>query len=259
MNGSQIKHFMARKFPVELAYEWDNVGLQIGTLNKPITGVYVTLDVTKDALDEAINQGCNLIIAHHPFIFKPMARVLTDQYKGAVLKTLLTRDIAVYVAHTNYDVAHGGMNDMLAGKLGIKSPEVLEYITDTHGIGRIGAFGPMSLGQTVEHVKRTLAIDTARLITNRSLDKKIKTLAISGGSGAHHMAMAKFKGADLYITGDISYHEAHDMLQMGLSVLDVGHYAEKHFIPAIKQALKDEGFTVPIIEGSFNQNPFTAI
>lgn len=259
MNGSAVKHYMETAFPKDLAYEWDNVGLQIGTLNQTLKGIYVTLDVTKDAVHEAIEQGANVIIAHHPLLFKPLNHILSDQYKGKVIEMLLKNNIAVYVAHTNYDIAHGGMNDMLASKLGMEDIKVLEYTDETHGIGRIGAYGPKTLQATIEDIKTKLNLNDARLITNRSLDKKVKTLAISGGSGSHHMAMAKFKGADLYVTGDISYHQAHDMLQMGLSVLDVGHYAEKHFIPAIKEGLREAGIDVPIHESTINQDPFKTV
>jgi len=259
MNGVTIKKFFETKYPKDLAYEWDNVGLQIGTLNKEITGILIALDVTKDVLKEAIKKRCNVIIAHHPLIFKPMKNILSDSYKGSVIETLLKEDIAVYVSHTNYDLGHSGMNTVLANKLNLKNPEILEYETETHGIGKIGDFEPMPLKEALKVIKERLNIQNARLISNKRDDKVIKKIAISGGSGASHMAMAKFKGADLYITGDVSYHQAHDMLQMGLSTLDIGHYVEKHFMDALKEELSEAGVDAPIYTSSVDLDPFTFV
>ncbi len=259
MNGVTIKKFFDKNYPRDLAYEWDNVGLQIGTLNKEITGVLLTLDVTKEVVDEAVKKRANLIIAHHPLVFKPLSNILTDSYKGKVIERLIKEDIAVYVSHTNYDLGHDGMNTVLADKLGLENPEILEMTSETHGIGKIGDFGPMTLKEALPIIKERLGMQHGRLITNRNGDKIIKKIAISGGSGASHMAMAKFKGADLYITGDVSYHQAHDMLQMGLSTLDIGHYVEKHFSEALKKDLEDAGVDCPIYESIIDLNPFTYI
>ncbi len=259
MNGVTIKQFFETKYPKDLAYEWDNVGLQVGTLNKEITGVLLTLDVTKDVVKEALKKRANVIIAHHPLIFKPLKNILSDSYKGSIIETLLKEDIAVYVSHTNYDLGHTGMNTVLADILGLTDTEILEYETPTHGIGKIGAFEPMPMSEAIETIKHRLNMAHGRLITNRTNDKVIKKIAISGGSGASHMAMAKFKGADLYITGDVSYHQAHDMLQMGLSTLDIGHYVEKHFTKALKQELEEAGLETPIYESAIDLDPFTYI
>ena len=259
MNGVTIKQFFETKYPKDLAYEWDNVGLQIGTLNKEITGILIALDVTKDVLKEAIQKRANVIIAHHPLIFKPMNNILSDSYKGSVIETLLKEDIALYVSHTNYDLGHSGMNTVLANKLNLKNPEILEYETQTHGIGKIGDFEPMALKDALKVIKKRLNIQNARLISNKRDDKVIKKIAISGGSGASHMAMAKFKGADLYITGDVSYHQAHDMLQMGLSTLDIGHYVEKHFMDALKEELSEAGVDAPIYTSGVDLDPFTFV
>lgn len=256
MNGINIKQFFDTHYPQTLAYEWDNVGLQVGTLNKPITGILLTLDVTKEVLKEAIKQDCNLIISHHPLIFKPLNHILTDVYKGQLIETLIKQDIALYTAHTNYDLGHKGMNHVLAGKLGLTNTEILDYETEHHGIGQIGEITPQPLAAIIETIKTKLDMPNARLITNKTKDTLIKKIAISGGSGADHMFKAKQKGADLYITGDISYHQAHDMLQMGLSTLDIGHYAEKHFKTGLKTHMETNGIAVPIHVSKLNLDPF---
>lgn len=259
MNGIDIKRFFDEKYPRDLAYEWDNVGLQIGTLNKPITGILLTLDVTREVVDEAMNRQANLIIAHHPLVFKPLSNILTDSYKGGLIETLIKNDIAVYVSHTNFDLGHEGMNTLLAERLGLENPEILEYETETHGIGKIGTIDPTPMHEAIKTIKQRLDMTHARLITQKTPDTIIKTIAISGGSGASHMFEAKKKGVDLYITGDVSYHQAHDMLQVGLSTLDIGHYVEKHFMHGLKKQLTAYGITCPIHESLIDQDPFTHV
>ena len=256
MNGVMIKRFFEEKYPLHLAYDWDNVGLQIGSLNKKVTGILITLDVTKEVIDEAISKECNLIIAHHPMIFKPLKHILSDTYKGAIIEKLIKSDISLYVSHTNYDLGHDGMNTVLANRLNLKNTEVLEFVEEDQGIGKIGDLPKtMTLDEAITYIKTHLEMKHARLITSKP-DKKVTKVAISGGSGASHMFEAKRKAADLYITGDISYHQAHDMLQLGLSALDIGHYAEKHFSKALALELKDYGIDVAIYESTIDLDPF---
>jgi len=258
MNGIKIKQYFETHYPIKLAYEWDNVGLQIGTLNKEVTGILLTLDVTKEVVQEALDEHCNVIIAHHPLIFKPLKNILTDAYKGQLIETLIKHDITVYVAHTNYDLGDRGMNTMLADKLALKNQEILEFETESHGIGRIGEIEPMHLDEAVDYIKSKLSLTHVRLVNKKS-NKRIKRIAISGGSGASHMFSAKFKNADLYLTGDISYHQAQDMIQMGLSAIDIGHYAEKHFSEALKQDLLNDGFDVKLYVSQQDLDPFTFV
>ncbi|MFW5865340.1 MAG: Nif3-like dinuclear metal center hexameric protein [Candidatus Izemoplasmataceae bacterium] len=255
MNGQLIKRFFDDKYPIDLAYEWDNVGLQVGTLNKEIKSILISLDLTKEVLDEAIKLKVNLIITHHPLVFKPLYNILTDSYKGRLIETLIKHDIALYVSHTNYDLGHSGMNQVLADLLDLKNQRPLEMVTPTNGIGKIGEIKPLPMNEAITYIKEKLNMKNARLIS-KNANKKVKTIAISGGSGSSHMFAAKKEGADLYVTGDISYHNAHDMLQMGLNALDIGHYAEKNFKKALKQELIDAEIDCPIYESSIDLDPF---
>jgi dinuclear metal center YbgI/SA1388 family protein len=258
MNGQNIKTFFDTNYPLDLAYDWDNVGLQVGTLNKDIKTILISLDLTKEVLNEALKHNVDLIITHHPLVFKPLYNILTDSYKGKLIETLIKNDIALYVSHTNYDLGHSGMNQVLADLLKLKNQSPLEMVTETHSIGKIGEIEPMMMHEAVDYVKKHLKMPHARLIT-KNPKKQVKTIAISGGSGSSHMFSAKKKGADLYITGDISYHHAHDMLQMGLNALDIGHYAEKHFKKALKEELTRFGIDCMIIESSIDLDPFKYI
>lgn len=260
MNGQIIRTFFDTRYPLDFAYAWDNVGLQIGTLDKTLTGILITLDVTQDVAKEALQKGANLIISHHPLIFKPLANIVTDSYKGQLIEQLLKSGITVYVSHTNYDLGHTGMNQVLADRLALTEQAVLDPIDDTHGLGRIGRLRePLGLNAAIAYIKQALSLRHARFIGVMDDDTRIQTLAISGGSGASQMHHVKASGADLYLTGDVSYHQAHDMRQLGLRTLDIGHYAEHLFAPALKKELEDYGVNVPIYASNINLDPFTFV
>ncbi|WP_088007986.1 Nif3-like dinuclear metal center hexameric protein [Indiicoccus explosivorum] len=147
-NGFEIIEQFEKWAPKYLALEDDPIGLQIGTLNKKVARVLVTLDVNEAVADEAIEKGANLIICHHPPLFRPAKTIRTDQPQGALLEKLIKHDIAVYAAHTNLDVAEGGVNDLLADALGLQETEVL-VPTYEEELVKLGVFVPESHEETL--------------------------------------------------------------------------------------------------------------
>jgi len=135
MNLVEIIKYFETKYPKELAYEWDNVGIQVGTLNIVANKVLVTLDVTKEVIKEAIDKKVNLIISHHPLLFNPLDKIIFDTPRGWMIKNLIKHNITVYSAHTNYDLAEGGMNDEFAKILKLQNVGLLDEVD---GIGRYG-------------------------------------------------------------------------------------------------------------------------
>ena len=125
VNGHEIITLFEKWSPKRYALDGDPVGLHIGQLNRPVEKVLVTLDVNEEVIDEAIDKGANLIIAHHPPIFRPLKRIATDTPQGRVIEKCIKNDISVYAAHTNLDVAPGGVNDMIAERLGLLETEVV--------------------------------------------------------------------------------------------------------------------------------------
>ena len=125
VNGHEIIQLFERFSPKTYAMEGDRIGLQIGRLNKPIENVMIALDVLEEVVDEAIEKNVQLIIAHHPPIFRPLKAIATETPAGRLIEKLIKHDIAVYAAHTNLDVATGGVNDMLAEALQLTNTEVL--------------------------------------------------------------------------------------------------------------------------------------
>lgn len=125
VKNADVFQEMERWAPKSLAYEWDNVGLQIGSSSNPVNKVMVTLDVLEPVVDEAIDKQVDLIIAHHPIFFKPLKQLNVDSMEGRIVQKLIQNGISVYAAHTNLDIANGGVNDMLCDIIGIDKPDVL--------------------------------------------------------------------------------------------------------------------------------------
>jgi len=251
MNRIEITKYLESLYPRALAYDWDNVGLQVGSLNKPVKKILITLDVTKDVIKEAIQGKFDLLISHHPLIFQPVNNIQFETPRGWIIKELINHDIALFSMHTNFDLADGGMNDVLAKRLGLKNSQLLD---EEAGIGRYGDIEPMTLTDFIADVKKKLELDHVRLIGTN--DKIITTVGISGGSGQQHMYQAKKRGCDIYLTGDITYHNALDALQMGFTLLDIGHNAEKIFKTTVLDILRSEFPETDICLSQIDTNPY---
>ncbi len=254
MNGIDIVKIFEAIYPKDLAYNWDNVGLQVGTLNKEIMNLLLTLDLTLEVVEEAIENKIELIVVHHPLIFTALKSINTDTYKGKIIEKLIKSDIALYVAHTNFDLSNFGMNTILANILNLKNQEVLDLTTEDEGLGKVGTVSPLKMSEYISVVKNTFKVNNARFIGN--LNNIVSKVAITGGSGSSTITKASNSNVDLLITGDISYHQAHDALALGLNVLDIGHNIEKHFVYELKNILKSKGVESNILISKINTNPY---
>lgn len=254
MNGIDIINVFEALYPRDLAYNWDNVGLQIGSLNKEIKNILLSLDLTLEVVDEAIEKEVELIIVHHPLIFSALKSINTDTYKGKVIEKLIKSDITLYVAHTNFDISSYGMNSILADMLHLENQEILEFTTENEGLGKVGEVNSISTEEYIKYVKDIFKVKDARFIGD--LTKTISKVAITGGSGSSTIYSASKHDADLLITGDISYHHAHDALAINLNVLDIGHNIEKFFVYELKNILIDKGITSNIVISEINTDPY---
>jgi dinuclear metal center YbgI/SA1388 family protein len=151
VNGQTLIQAFETWAPKSLAEDWDNVGLLVGTLNKPIKKVMVTLDVLENVVDEAIAEEIDLIFAHHPIIFRPLNKMLTDSGQSQIIAKCIKHDIAVYAAHTNLDLVNGGMNDWLAEEIGIQNPEIL-IPTQSENLYKLAVFVPGTHAESVRNV-----------------------------------------------------------------------------------------------------------
>lgn len=327
----QIIQFIEELAPRRLAESWDNVGLMVGSPNMEVNKVLVCLDVNNAVLEEAIENDADFIVSHHPFLFSPLRNLRWDNYKGSLIKELITREIGVYSAHTNLDISHRGLNYWLANQLEIKNLEVLDKInyenlyklaifvpksdigpikeelgrqgagwignyshcsfsTDgvgsfkplentnpyigtpgkieevdevkietivkegdlertlkallkvhpyeevaydiyplknngiVQGLGLVGKLDEeMSADKFIDFVKDKLNVNSLR--ASGPLPNKVKKVALCSGAGASYMHKAKFSGADVFVTGDLKYHDGQTAEEIGLFVIDAGHFS----------------------------------
>ncbi|HEX7064293.1 MAG TPA: Nif3-like dinuclear metal center hexameric protein [Bacillales bacterium] len=367
-NGQALIQAFEQWVPKDFAIDNDRkkIGLQIGSLNKPVKTVMVALDVLESVVDEAIENHVDLIVAHHPLIFHPLQKIDTTTAQGRIIEKCIKNDITVYAAHTNLDVAKGGVNDLMAEALGLKDTQVLvptnesklkklvvfvpkehadgvrqalgdvgagyignyshctfnssgtgtfmpqegtnPYIGTTgkleqadevkietiipaelqsrairamikahpyeeaaydlypldnqgevSGVGRIGVLAEeMTLKAFAEHVKEAFQVEGLRVVGN--LEDKVKKVAVLGGSGDDYMANARFKGADVYVTGDVYYHVAHDAWMEGLNVVDPGHNVEKVMKEGVRRFLSDfikkKHYDTEVLSSQVHTDPF---
>ena len=232
----EILSFFRTRFPEELKEEWDNVGLMTGDENQDISKVLVTLDVTQDTVQEAISFGAELIISHHPLIFSPIKSITEDTVSGSLIRQLIKNDISVYSMHTNFDKAKGGMNDLLAEKLGLLN--IREYFEDElltpegkklDNIGRVGKLpSPMTLDDLADFVKASLGSTAIKIFGDG--DEMIESVALCTGSGGSMLYSAFNSGADAYITSDLGHHHAQTASEIGLNMIDAGHFETENII-----------------------------
>ena len=219
--------------PARFAMEYDNVGLLCGRKEREVRRVFIALDATDEAVDEAIRAGADLLLTHHPLIFHGIKRVTEDDVIGRRLVRLIENDISYFAMHTNFDVM--GMADAAADELDLTDRQVLEVTWEdelsTEGIGRIGGLPrEMSLRQCAEYVKSVFGIDALRIFGDP--EKPVRKAAVCPGSGRSVIGEALEKQADVLITGDTDHHTGIDAVAAGLTIIDAGHYGlEKLFIP----------------------------
>ncbi len=232
----EILSFLRTGFPEELKEEWDNVGLMTGDESQNINKVLVSLDVTLDTVREAVSFGAELIISHHPLIFSPVKNITEDNSTGSLLRQLIKNDISVYSMHTNFDKAKGGMNDLLAKKLGLLN--IREYFEDElitpngkklDNIGRVGTLpSPMTLDDFADFVKASLGSSCIKVFGDG--DEMIKDVALCTGSGGSLLYSAYNSGADVYLSGDLGHHHAQTASEIGLNMIDAGHFETENII-----------------------------
>lgn len=242
MECKKVIEILEKQSPKSYACDWDNVGLLVGREDKEIQKIYIALDATDEAIEEAIANGADMLLTHHPMIFKGMKRVTQEDFIGRRIIRLIQNDMVYYAMHTNFDVM--GMADLAADYLGISDTRVLEITsvseTGEEGIGRYGSLKKeMTVRECCEEVKQAFSLEKVKVFGD--LERKVKTAAISPGSGRSVISNALQAGVDVLITGDIDHHEGIDAVAQKLTVIDAGHYGVEHiFIPYMEQYLKRE-------------------
>jgi len=200
--------------PFSTAEEWDNVGILVGRKETVTDTVLCALDLNRAVIDEALRIGANLIVTHHPVMFRGRKNLREDDYEGEMLCELIRNNIGLIAAHTNFDNAPIGVNDALSEKLGLEDVSACE-----NGM-HIGRVKPLTIDRFRETVNEQLGTLTRCYGKNQ---KVITTVAVLGGAGEDFCLQAKEYGADVYVTGEVSYHKGLDAENMGLAVIEAGH------------------------------------
>ncbi|MDO4815349.1 MAG: Nif3-like dinuclear metal center hexameric protein [Bacillota bacterium] len=210
--------------PVSLKMDFDNVGILVGNVTNSIKKCLIALDITDEVIDEAISDGAELIVSHHPVIFEAQKAVLEDDLVGGKLVKLIRNGISAVCMHTNLDIARGGVNDALMDALGCKSEDALDY----DGCGRIGEYeGAIEFKEFLKQCKEALKTKGLRYYY---AGIPVKKIAVMGGSGGGCVLLAKEKGCDTYVTADIKYNQFLDAKELGINLVDADHFCTENVI-----------------------------
>lgn len=215
----EIAKLIEAEFPQDDAYEWDNVGLLFGRKNKEIKKVLLSLDVNLAVIKEAISNKADLIISHHPILFGGIKKINDDSLDGQMLLLLAENNISIYSAHTNCDVGKNGINAKLAEILDLAD---ISFLEET-GLGRIGNLKKdYTLFEFANLVKTKLNTPFVRIAGDSG--KPIKRVAIGSGACSDSIPAAIVKDADVMLTADMKYHDMINFSEMGIAIIDAGHY-----------------------------------
>ncbi len=256
MKIKEIIDALERFAPLPLQDGFDNAGLQTGLTGAEATGALLCLEVTEAVLDEAIAQGFNLVVAHHPLLFHAMKSLTgRTEVERCVMKAVCN-GIAIYAAHTNLDNAPGGVNFKMAEKIGLKNVHFLQPREDGKE-GGTGIIGDLKEVETetgfLHRLKKTF--EAACLMHNRLRGREIRTVALCGGAGAFLIPQAEKAGADVFVTGEIKYHEfqGHDD---GILLASLGHFeSEQYTVELLESILREAYPQLPAKRTRVNTNP----
>ena len=225
--------------PLALQEKWDNSGLCIGSPEDKVSSVLLGLDCTPELVDEAIACGADMIVTHHPLIFSGLKKISAEDLVGEAVVKAIRAGISVYAAHTSADKVIAGVSGAMAARLGLKDVRILDEDGEGTGLGVVGNLPePMTAQDALELVKERFALKVVK--SSKPVGCKIERVAMCGGSGGSLIDAARAAGAQLYISGDISYHNF--FTPEGFMIMDIGHYESEIEIVDILFSLIKKNF-----------------
>jgi len=242
---SKLTSFLEELVPLNLQDSWDNSGLQVGDEKREIKKVGFALSISKDVIEEAKQKNIDLIITHHPLTISGIKSINNTSYPALLFLELIKHNIAVYSLHTNLDVSEFGPTRIIAEHLDLK---VEGTILDKPPYGIIGSLqSSLYQRELFERLNSFLPSDVFRCV-NPKMNERVEKIAICSGSGASFIELVAGK-ADVYITGDIKYHDALKAVDLGLTVFDMGHFGTerlffKKLINVLEETFKEVEFIV---------------
>ncbi|MDI6098111.1 Nif3-like dinuclear metal center hexameric protein [Actinoplanes sp. NEAU-A12] len=252
------------RYPRNWAESWDRVGLVLGEFEHPVTRVLCVVDCVPETVDQALDLGADLIVAHHPLLLKPVSSIAPDTFKGALVHRLIRAGVALYTAHTNADVANPGVSDALAARLGLTglrplAPAEGAAAGEGRGLGRVGELSePLTLARLAEFAAGRLPVTAAGVRAAGDPERLIRVLAVCGGAGDSFLADAARSGADAYLCADLRHHPVSEHLASGgPALVDVAHWAtERPWLDEVAAWLR-EVFAVEVLVSDVDTDPWT--
>lgn len=254
MNIKEVVTTLESFAPLPLQESYDNAGLQVGLTATEVSGVLLCLDVTEKVIDEAVAKGCNLIVAHHPLLFRGLKQIGDATQPERCVTKALKKDIAIYAMHTNLDNAEGGVNYEIAYRLGMEDVRFLLPNAQGGGSGVIGALPvEMNARTFLQSVKKEFGVEC--LMHNELLRRPIRTVALCGGAGDFLLQEAVNQQADAFLTGEMHYHTYMGMEQT-IQIAVAGHYqTEQYTKDLIAKTLREQCEGLRIVVSQENTNP----
>ncbi len=221
MKTIELYNYLNETIPASLSCDWDNDGIMCsGDTEKEVKKVLIALDITEKVVEKAANEGFDTIISHHPMIFKKIGAVEPSVASAKKAITLIKNDISAMSFHTRLDALSGGVNDILCRKIGLKN--AIPFGPVGEEMGRIGTLdAPMEIEDFCEKLKKSL---NTPFVLASSCGKKVQRVALLGGDGKDFVNSAIMSGADTYLSGRISYNIMVDAPEMGINLIEAGHY-----------------------------------
>ena len=234
MKIKQVLSALEQFAPLPLQESWDNAGLQVGLTEAEVSGALLCLDVNEKIVDEAIEKGCNLIVSHHPLLFRGLKQISGKDYVQRCVIKAIKHDVVIVSMHTNMDNAMNGVNWKIAERLGLKDRRFFaqKQVENVEaGSGVVGNLSQALPAQDfIQLVKRQFGVECAQC--NELLQRPVKRVAICGGAGDFLLDDAVREGADAFITGEMHYHVYFDHEQQ-IQICVIGHYQSEQFTSEI--------------------------
>ena len=262
MRIREITDAIEQYAPLRLQEEWDNAGIQVGDPEADISGILLCTDATEAVVAEAVDRGFNLVIAHHPLIFRGLKKIMGRTPVERTVAMAIKHDVTIYSAHTNMDSAWQGVSFRMADKIGMTEVNFLddnrvepygEQDSTSAGCGVIGNIKPMPAREVLKRVKEAFEVGAIRFAGDA--DRMVDRVALCGGAGSFLLNKAVQQGAQLYVTADMRYHDFLDNAQR-IVIADIGHYESEHFTKEIFLEIiqkKNPTFAVAFAEHETNQ------
>lgn len=249
MKIKNLTSYLETIAPIVYQEEYDNAGLIVGDPDAEIAGVLLCLDSTEVIVDEAIAKGCNVIIAHHPIVFRGLKKITGKNYVERTIIKAIKNGIAIYAIHTNLDnIYHNGVNAKICEKLGLVNTQILlpkqvnvEISSQNVGAGMLGYLSnPMSEIEFLQYVKKSLRAGVVRHTSFRR--REVRAVAVCGGSGSFLLGNAIAQAADVFVTADFKYHDFFDA-DGKIVIADIGHFESEQFTIELLYEIISKKFT----------------